>query len=539
MAKQIKTRKGKDDYYYPYTSPDLVIDNTGKSATTRFEEIEDNQLNLIEDGTTKGIKDTEYDTLTTTDKTVIGSINELSTQFKDIAKKNISSFCIDKEFTSEGYEINLQEIIDNPDIQELNIDVDIFTTLPLKLKSNFTLYSSNGSNLKFKNCDGIITDNDSILKNTKVYNLNILGNKTPNTTLLQLLGNSENCSFYELNIFNGYNGVFVNGWVYMLHDIRINYCDNIGFNIRKSDNLYYNFYINGCESYGLYMDSSNNKILNFKILSCNKTGSSCYLKGDKNNIVNLEIQDIYNSALTFDNFSNNIISINIDSIRTNITTDSQIILSNFVKSKNNIIDIISTKYGNNITTSSENDLITFDNSSYNNIIKSVLNKVTYSGNPNNKIQNNKFYQYVYDSINCIKSLNITVVGASFLDENNKFIGFTTDDVSYGGYRILINKDSSEDSTKLSIGKYIIFAIIKTDKDTTINITDQGTPAQSIMIDSYIGGYNKLKCFLELSNTSGSSLAIISNIPNNKIEFKELRIYKVDDTFDKNELFYIE
>lgn len=87
MAKQIKTRKGKDDYYYPYTSPDLVIDNTGKSATTRFEEIEDNQLNLIEDGTTKGIKDTEYDTLTTTNKTVIGSINELSAQFKDIAKK--------------------------------------------------------------------------------------------------------------------------------------------------------------------------------------------------------------------------------------------------------------------------------------------------------------------------------------------------------------------------------------------------------------------------------------------------------------------
>ena len=36
MAKQIKTRKGKDGFNYPYTSPDLVIDNTGKSATTRF-----------------------------------------------------------------------------------------------------------------------------------------------------------------------------------------------------------------------------------------------------------------------------------------------------------------------------------------------------------------------------------------------------------------------------------------------------------------------------------------------------------------------
>ena len=104
MAKQIKTRKGKDDYYYPYTSPDLVIDNTGKSATTRFEEIEDNQLNLIEDGTTKGIKDTEYDTLTTTNKTVIGSINELSTQFKDIAKQTITTDERNKLNSLENYD---------------------------------------------------------------------------------------------------------------------------------------------------------------------------------------------------------------------------------------------------------------------------------------------------------------------------------------------------------------------------------------------------------------------------------------------------
>jgi hypothetical protein len=30
MTKKIKTRKGKDGKYYPYTSPDLVIDDTGK-----------------------------------------------------------------------------------------------------------------------------------------------------------------------------------------------------------------------------------------------------------------------------------------------------------------------------------------------------------------------------------------------------------------------------------------------------------------------------------------------------------------------------
>ena len=39
MTKNIKTRKGKDGFNYPYTSPDLVIDGSGKSATTKFNEI--------------------------------------------------------------------------------------------------------------------------------------------------------------------------------------------------------------------------------------------------------------------------------------------------------------------------------------------------------------------------------------------------------------------------------------------------------------------------------------------------------------------
>ena len=53
MAKNMKIRRGNDGFSYPYTSPDLVIDENGKSATTRF--------------------------------------NEISTQFKDIANKTIPS----------------------------------------------------------------------------------------------------------------------------------------------------------------------------------------------------------------------------------------------------------------------------------------------------------------------------------------------------------------------------------------------------------------------------------------------------------------
>ena len=122
MAKKIKTRKGKDGFNYPYTSPDLVIDNTGKSVTTRFEEIEDNQLNLIEDGTTKGIKDTEYDTLTTTNKTVIGSINELSSQFKDIAK-NINPFLTDTTIKRPSFCLVL-EMLPNESIENTKAQID-------------------------------------------------------------------------------------------------------------------------------------------------------------------------------------------------------------------------------------------------------------------------------------------------------------------------------------------------------------------------------------------------------------------------------
>lgn len=38
MAKNMKTRKGKDGFDYPYTSPDIVIDANGKSVTKKFEE---------------------------------------------------------------------------------------------------------------------------------------------------------------------------------------------------------------------------------------------------------------------------------------------------------------------------------------------------------------------------------------------------------------------------------------------------------------------------------------------------------------------
>ena len=79
MPKNMKTRKGKDGFNYPYTSPDLVIDGNGKSATTKFNELEDKMKKV---GSTS-IDDTN----TTTDKT--WSSSKIDSQFKDVANKTI------------------------------------------------------------------------------------------------------------------------------------------------------------------------------------------------------------------------------------------------------------------------------------------------------------------------------------------------------------------------------------------------------------------------------------------------------------------
>jgi hypothetical protein len=69
MSDKMKVREGKDGFNYPYTSPDLVVDETGKSTTTKFNEIS-SQFKDIE----KKIGD---ETLITTAQDIKGAINEV------------------------------------------------------------------------------------------------------------------------------------------------------------------------------------------------------------------------------------------------------------------------------------------------------------------------------------------------------------------------------------------------------------------------------------------------------------------------------
>lgn len=65
---------------------DVDYDGTGTSTKDKIEELVDNQITLEEDDTSmNGIDATTHDTLTTKDKRIIGAINEVNSQIKDIA----------------------------------------------------------------------------------------------------------------------------------------------------------------------------------------------------------------------------------------------------------------------------------------------------------------------------------------------------------------------------------------------------------------------------------------------------------------------
>ena len=67
---------------------DVDYDGTGTSTKDKIEELVDNQITLEKDDTSfDGVDDTIHDNLTTTDKRIIGAINEVNAQFKDIAKQ--------------------------------------------------------------------------------------------------------------------------------------------------------------------------------------------------------------------------------------------------------------------------------------------------------------------------------------------------------------------------------------------------------------------------------------------------------------------
>lgn len=122
MSDKMKVRDGNDGYSYPYTSPDLVVDKNGKSATTKFNELE----TKIETGGGVSIDDVN----TSTDKT--WSSSKIDAQFKDIA--NLFS----TEQTTNSYKIKCGN--------KVIAEIPLGSTTPTVIKYTITNTLSNAIN---------------------------------------------------------------------------------------------------------------------------------------------------------------------------------------------------------------------------------------------------------------------------------------------------------------------------------------------------------------------------------------------------------
>ena len=159
MAKNMKTRKGKDGFNYPYTSPDIVIDSNGKSNTKKFEEID--------------------------------------SQFKDIATKTITTEERTKLTNLENYD----DTSIKSDIQSQKARIDNLATLKkgsttgdaelidARTDSTGNIFNNSGENIRHI---------DSMLKS--IFKPIIIFNETITTQAKSLFYNFKPDKYYKITI---------------------------------------------------------------------------------------------------------------------------------------------------------------------------------------------------------------------------------------------------------------------------------------------------------------------------------------------------
>lgn len=338
-------------------------------------------------------------------------VASLKTDIGEISKKQgyLSSYVTDSTIKIDNEIYDVTTIIDEllkKDVKKIVVDVDCYVQKSIIPKNGIEIVGNGKSVIYFESGDGFNFSEGS--SNTSIHDLIIKGYniqddvKVKDNWLINISSDLHNVKLYNLDIESGYNGIKINGWINNYQNIIVSYFKGIGVYIGRSDNTFNTFYINGCQKEGLYISSSNNRIDNIKILSCGKNSiSSCFFKGNRNTISNVEIQDIYNKCAIFEDFNNNILNINLDGIRTHITDDASIVLAEFVNCSRNVINLISSKYGSSVNDSSKDDIISLNsNCNINSLILSSLKVALQDGGVKNNITvlKNDIVSYNIDKI---------------------------------------------------------------------------------------------------------------------------------------------
>lgn len=399
-------------------------------------------------------------------KTDIGSLKEETGSLKEdigeISKKQgyLSSYVTDSTIKIDNEIYDVTTIIDEllkKDVKKIVVDVDCYVQKSIIPNNGIEIVGNGKSVIYFESGDGFNFSEGS--DNTSIHDLIIKGYNIQDDVnvkdnwLINISSDLHNVKLYNLDIESGYNGIKINGWINNYLNIIVSYFKGIGVYIGRSDNTFNTFYINGCRKEGLYISSSNNRIDNIKILSCGENSdSSCFFKGNRNTISNVEIQDIYKKCAIFKDFNNNILNINLDGIRTHITDDASIVLAEFVNCSRNVINLISSKYGSSVNDSSKDDIISLNsNCNTNSLILSSLKVALQDGGVKNNITvlKNDIVSYNIDKIltleetysakkpTAIRYVECTNVSNEYSDAMYAFKN--NGDVSYSGLRFALKE----------------------------------------------------------------------------------------------------
>ena len=443
-------------------------------------------------------------------KTDVASLKEETGSLKEdigeIPKKQgyLSSYVTDSTIKIDNEIYDVTTIIDEllkKDVKKIVVDVDCYVQKSIIPKNGIEIVGNGKSVIYFESGDGFNFSEGS--DNASIHDLIIKGYNIQDDVnvkdnwLINISSDLHNVKLYNLDIESGYNGIKINGWINNYQNIIVSYFKGIGVYIGKSDNTFNTFFINGCQKEGLYISSNNNRIDNIKILSCGKnSNSSCFFKGNRNTISNVEIQDIYNKCAIFEDFNNNILNINLDGIRTHITDDASIVLAEFVNCSRNVINLISSKYGSSVNDSSKDDIISLNSNCYtNSLILSSLKVALQDGGVKNNITvlKNDIVSYNIDKILTLeetysakKPTVINYVECSDISNeyNDAMYAFkNSGNVKYSGPRFALEE------------KQKLFCVMVLSSNTAYN---EQTQASFILTDQQ-GNINRTKSIGNLEN----------------------------------------
>ena len=286
---------------------------------TDIQTLKTNAVNLVEDETSmEGIKDNEYPTLNTTDKTLIGSINEVAAQCKDFANGVDALYITLSKF---GVKPSNQVTYDKTTKTYNLSDCSDKIKAALDNKENVVMIFEKGNYL----IDSTIT----LPKNTKIIGngANIYVNPKKTSFTVFAINNND-CCIEELNFYSqleykntlkdtGSDAVVSNicGITIVSNTINriLNNCvkncksKNLSFLVSnmKADNTILSDLVIDEAYFGIYSDNCNNlKILNTKITTQTNTdiyGHAIYLGNKSNNVI------IDNNDLSMNGTGSNII----------------------------------------------------------------------------------------------------------------------------------------------------------------------------------------------------------------------------------------